>query len=80
MHCTRKEMIERVKDCGQDLINKAESIVGNFEYGTDLTITCYIGWKDGYTPSINVDSSFIPESHIERLSRMTEEDLKNMHV
>jgi hypothetical protein len=68
MICTKEEMIQRVMDCGYELINKAESIVSDFKYGTDLTITCYLEWcDDGDGLRINVEQEFIPERCIKRL-------------
>lgn len=67
--CSKEEMIQRVKDCGQDLIDHAENIVNNYKYGTQLTINCYIYWcNDGDTPRINVETEFIPERFIKRLN------------
>ena len=67
MICTKEEMIQRVKDCGQELIDHAENIVNDFEYGTQLTISCYLDWDDnGDTPRINIDTEFIPERFIKR--------------
>lgn len=68
MVCTKEEMIRRVKDCGHELIENAESVVNNFKYGTDLTITCHIDWcDDGSTPRITVETELIPERFIKRL-------------
>ena len=68
MLCTKEEMIMRVRDCGHEIFRNAENIVNNFNYSTDLTITCYIGWdNDGTTPRINVETEFIPERFIKRL-------------
>lgn len=68
MNYNREEMIQRVVDCGQELIDKADDIVGHFEYGTDLRITCYIGWSDnGTTPRINIDKDVIPVRFVKRM-------------
>ena len=68
MFCSKEEMIQRVKDCGQSLIDNAENIVNDFKYNTDLTITCCVGWHDdGTTPLISVDASFYPEGFMERM-------------
>ena len=71
MICTKEEMIQRVKDCGFELIDNAENIVNEFKYGTDLTITCCVGWEnDGSTPRINIETELIPEKFIKRLQDM----------
>lgn len=68
MIITKKEMIQRVKDCGQEIVENAANIVNDFKYGTDLTITCYLSWnEDGTTPRINIDTELIPEKFIKRL-------------
>ena len=68
MICNKEEMIQRVKDCGQELIDKADNIVNEFKYGTTLTITCYLDWcDDGDTPRIVIDNELIPERFIKRL-------------
>ena len=36
MICTNEEVIQRIKDCGQELIENAENIVGYLKYGTAL--------------------------------------------
>lgn len=67
MVCTKEEMIHRVKDCGQEIIDNAENIVNDFKYGTELNISCYINWCDnGETPRINIETEFIPERFIAR--------------
>ncbi len=42
-----QDMIQNVKDCGQSLIANAASIVGNFNYQTDLDIhiTIPVQWS-----------------------------------
>ncbi len=53
-------LIQQIKDCGQSVINNAESIVGNYDYQTDLSIHITIPMR-GAMPEINVDTTFIPE-------------------
>lgn len=69
MICSKEEMVQRVKDCGQELIDRADNIVNEFKYGTTLTMTCYIDWCDeGDGPRIIIESELIPERFIKRLS------------
>lgn len=35
---TREQRIQQIKDCGQSIIDNAESIYGNFEYPASLEI------------------------------------------
>ena len=65
MNC-REEIIQNIKDCGQSLIDNAESIVGNYEYRCyGLTITCYVNESDR-EPYIEVRNEFIPENFVKR--------------
>lgn len=71
MICNKEEMIQRVKYCGQEVIDHAENIVNDYKYGTQLTISCYINWcDDGDTPRINVETELIPERFIKRLNEV----------
>lgn len=71
MFCSKEEMIQRVKDCGQELIDHAENIVNDYKYGTELTISCYVGWyNSGDTPRINIETELIPERFIKRLNEV----------
>lgn len=71
MVCDKDEMIMRVRDCGHEIFRNAENIVNKFKYGTDITITCYIGWQDDdITPRINIETEIIPERFIERHSKL----------
>lgn len=60
----REELVQNVKDCGQALIDNAESIVGNEEFMTSLSVWCDI--NSGDFPEINVDRHFIPDGFINR--------------
>lgn len=72
MICDKEEIIQRIKDCGQELINHAEDIANNYEYPTDLTINCYINWCDDIeTPRINIETELIPERFIKRLRELS---------
>lgn len=63
---TREQIIQNIKDCGQSLIDNAEKMVGDYKFFRDITITCYINETD-QAPYVNIDTSFIPESFIERV-------------
>ena len=53
---TREERIQQIKDCGQSIIDKAESIYGDYGYPTNLTITITMETRD--LPTITVNREF----------------------
>ncbi len=52
--------IRAIKECGQSLINNAESIIGNYKYLKGVIVTCYVD-DPGAEPYINVSADFYPE-------------------
>ena len=68
MKLSTEELVKRVKDCGEALINNAESIVGNFQHGTELTIWCHVDATDA-PPTIEYGRTIIPEKFVERSAR-----------
>ena len=65
---TDEMIIQNIKDCGQSIIDNAEKIVVDYKYKLHgMTITCHVN-EDGYAPYIEVNTSFYPESMIERCS------------
>lgn len=66
MFLTREDIIQNIKDCGQSLIDNAETIVGDYKFFRDVTITCYANERDE-SPYISIDTSFVPENFIERM-------------
>lgn len=65
MILTREQIIQNIKDCGQSLIDNAENMVGDYKFFRDITITCYAN-ESNEPPYISIDTSFVPESFIER--------------
>ena len=65
MTSIREEIIQNIKDCGQALIDNAETIAGDYKFLTDLNIICKVSEKD-YPPLISVYTEFMPEKYIER--------------
>ena len=55
--------IRAIKDCGQALVDNAESIVG-YKYLKGVIITCYVDDPDAM-PYINVSTDFYPERNFE---------------
>jgi hypothetical protein len=67
MKWTTEEVVKNIKDCGQALIEHAESIAGDYKYRLDgLRITCYVNEFDR-EPSIEVCTEFVPENFVRRL-------------
>lgn len=61
----REELIKRIKECGQSLIDNAEDLVSNVNYLTDVYITCYMSDMQS-APTISINNTFIPEGFAER--------------
>lgn len=55
--------IRAIKDCGQALVDNAESIV-DYKYLKGVIITCYVDDPDAM-PYINVSTDFYPERNFE---------------
>ena len=64
-NCSRERLVQNIKDCGQSLIDNAESMVGNYKYLGEITITCFPTERDEAV-HIEVTSSFYPQSYCER--------------
>ena len=66
---TREELIQRIKDCGQSIIDNAEKICGDYKYAFAVTITCYpyenVIAQDA--PRIVIEREITPEKFIDRL-------------
>ena len=61
----KQEMIERIRDCGQFIIDNAEAIVGNEKYLKELYLTCNF-FDPNEPPYITVNKDVIPDSFIQR--------------
>lgn len=62
----KQEMIQRIKDCGQFIIDNAEGIVGNEKYLRELYLTCNF-FDESEPPYITVNKDVIPDSFIQRV-------------
>lgn len=62
----REEMIQRIKDCGQYLIDNAETILGEEKYMRELYVTCNF-FDRSEPPYITINKDVIPDSFIERI-------------
>lgn len=63
---SREELIQRIKEIGQSLIDNAEKIASDYKYNTSVVITCYPKMSEGEFPCIKVETEFLPEETIER--------------
>ena len=61
----RKEMIQRIKDCGQYIIDNAATILGDEKYIRELYLTCNF-FDVSEPPYITINKDVIPDSFIER--------------
>lgn len=62
----KEEIIQNIKDCGQSLINNAEKIANDFEYVTDIDITCRVTSRDDKVPYITVTTEYTPSEYVKR--------------
>lgn len=62
----KEEMINRIKDCGQYIIDNAAIIVGDNKYIRELYLTCNF-FDESEPPYITVNKDVIPESYMERI-------------
>ena len=66
MNWKTEEVIKNIKDCGQALIDHAESIAGDYQHRlSGLTITCRVNEPDR-EPWIEVYTEFVPENFVKR--------------
>ena len=62
----KEEMINRIKDCGQYIIDNAATIVGDDKYIRELYLTCNF-FDESEPPYITVNKDVVPESYMERI-------------
>ncbi|WP_288887015.1 hypothetical protein [uncultured Eubacterium sp.] len=62
---TRKELIEQIEQCGQSIIDNAESILGDERYFSHLQVDFQIFRSTSQIPCIEITRAFIPEQQIE---------------
>ena len=61
----KEERIQQLKDCGQTIIDNADSIYGN--YGLPQGLKVIIDMPVKGLPTITLERNFAPEGLIERL-------------
>ena len=60
----REEMIEKIKACGQYIVDNAESILGTEKYITDLYVTCNF-YDRSEAPYVSITKGVVPDSYVE---------------
>lgn len=60
----RKELIQRIKYCGQYIVDNAETILGEEKYIVNLYLTCNF-FDRSEVPYITVNKDIIPDGFIE---------------
>lgn len=60
----REEMIEKIKACGQYIVDNAESILGKEKYITDLYVTCNF-YDRSEAPYVSITKDVVPDSYVE---------------
>lgn len=60
----RNELIQRIKYCGQYIVNNAETILGEEKYIANLCLTCNF-FDRSEAPYVTVNKDIIPDNFIE---------------
>lgn len=63
---TRNRLIQEVKDCGQDLIDRAEEFVGAVDVMTDFDIILHFSVNEESIPVIVVSKEYYPKTTLDR--------------
>ena len=58
-----EKLIEKVKNCGQTIIDNAESIVGDYKYQTEICVVFTIGAEDEPI-EISAEQRWMPEAEV----------------
>ena len=74
---SRNELINQIKNCGQSIIDNAESILGNERYFESITVIFDINRNRNWMPDIQIQRRFIPELEIEDLKTYNELKRRN---
>ena len=62
----KEEIISRIKEAGQCIIDNAESIAGTEKYPQKITITVDVDSLDK-VPVVTVNKDIIPERYLDRI-------------
>lgn len=61
----REERVQQIRDCGQFLIEKAETLYGEYRCRGSLRIVIELGTNT--QPKMTVERSIVPDTFIERM-------------
>ena len=61
-----QELIERIKEAGQSIIDNAESIAGDYKYQTEICIYVTLDAGNAWVPEIRAEQTFLPEKYMDR--------------
>lgn len=61
----REERVQQIRDCGQFLIEKAETLYGEYRCRRSLRIVIELGTNT--QPKMTVERSIVPDTFIERM-------------
>ena len=64
----RNELIQRIKYCGQYIVDNAETVLGEDKYIADLYLTCNF-FDRSEAPYVTVNKGIIPDGFIEERLR-----------
>ena len=62
---TREELIQQIKNCGQSIIDNAESILGDERYFMRVNVSFDILRLKAQAPNIEIKREFAPEKEFE---------------
>jgi len=62
----KQEMIQRIKECGQYIIDNAEAIIGDEKYIRELYLTCDF-FDISEPPYVTITKDVIPDNFIKRI-------------
>ena len=60
----RQEIIERIKYCGQYIVDNAQNILGDEKYITNIDIICHF-FDTSLPPYVAINKDIIPNEYIE---------------
>lgn len=66
---SRKRLIQELKDCGQDLVDRAEDFIGDAVCMTDIYIDVRLSVAGGEAPTITVSREYYPKPMMDRYLR-----------
>lgn len=72
----KKRLIQEVRYCGQDLVNRAEEFIGAIDCTTDFSIDIRFRIDGSEAPTITVSHEYYPKPMVDKYLRMGGTDLE----